>query len=109
MYRCRFFYWRDGGIQKFQFCSDVLSSTFAVMSRSAIGITDEFGKSDFLQPVINSLNHCETVKSPVASFLAGTCDFLFLTKHLRNLPFFPRTGLRVKVEVESLKKKRKFA
>uniref|UniRef100_A0A914Z0N0 Cytochrome P450 n=1 Tax=Panagrolaimus superbus TaxID=310955 RepID=A0A914Z0N0_9BILA len=38
----------------------ILNMTFAVISRSAMGINEEFGKSDFLQKVMNAFDRGET-------------------------------------------------
>uniref|UniRef100_A0AC35GSR9 Cytochrome P450 n=1 Tax=Panagrolaimus sp. PS1159 TaxID=55785 RepID=A0AC35GSR9_9BILA len=77
----------------------ILDMTFAVISRSAMGINEEFGKSEFLQKIMNAFDRGETVHNFVASFFAGTYDFLFITKYLQILHFF--TNIRFAREMRS--------
>uniref|UniRef100_A0A914ZD03 Cytochrome P450 n=1 Tax=Panagrolaimus superbus TaxID=310955 RepID=A0A914ZD03_9BILA len=61
--------------------------TFAVISRSAMGTDEEFGKSDYLQKVLGLLGTRETAKSLTLTFFAGTYDFLKITKYLQIFAF----------------------
>uniref|UniRef100_A0A914PPE4 Cytochrome P450 n=1 Tax=Panagrolaimus davidi TaxID=227884 RepID=A0A914PPE4_9BILA len=54
----------------------ILNFTFAVISRSALGIDEEFGKSTYLNRVLEILSLGETTKKPVSAFFAGTYEFL---------------------------------
>lgn len=62
--------------------------TFAVISRSAMGIDEEFGKSDFLQKLLGLFGPKDTAKHFVSSFFAGTYDFLCVTKYLQIFTIF---------------------
>uniref|UniRef100_A0A914QH55 Cytochrome P450 n=1 Tax=Panagrolaimus davidi TaxID=227884 RepID=A0A914QH55_9BILA len=62
--------------------------TFAVISRSAMGINEEFGKSEFVKKIMIAFATCETVDNYIASFFAGTYDFLCVTKYFLILHFF---------------------
>uniref|UniRef100_A0A914P6N8 Cytochrome P450 n=1 Tax=Panagrolaimus davidi TaxID=227884 RepID=A0A914P6N8_9BILA len=60
----------------------ILNFTFAVISRSALGIDEEFGKSTYLNRVLEILSLGETTKKPVSAFFAGTYEFLPATQYL---------------------------
>uniref|UniRef100_A0AC35FZE3 Cytochrome P450 n=1 Tax=Panagrolaimus sp. PS1159 TaxID=55785 RepID=A0AC35FZE3_9BILA len=66
---------------------NILDMTFAFISRSALGINEEFGKSEYLHKIVNILGPEETSKSLISSFFAGTWDFLSITKHFQILQF----------------------
>uniref|UniRef100_A0AC35F960 Cytochrome P450 n=1 Tax=Panagrolaimus sp. PS1159 TaxID=55785 RepID=A0AC35F960_9BILA len=79
---------------------NILDLTFAVISRSAMGIDDEFGKSAFLQQVLQLFGTKDTAKHFIPSFFAGTYDFLFITKYLQFLTIF--TALKFAIQMGSM-------
>uniref|UniRef100_A0A914Z9R6 Cytochrome P450 n=1 Tax=Panagrolaimus superbus TaxID=310955 RepID=A0A914Z9R6_9BILA len=74
--------------------------TFAVISRSAMGIDEEFGKSVFLKKVIGLFGPKDTAKNFVASFFAGTYDFLCVTKYLQIFTIF--TTLKFAIQMRKM-------
>ena len=81
----------------------MLDYTFAIISRSALGINHKFGENHYLEPLLGLLNMGETAKSYTASFFAATYDFLPITKYLSFLQFFTAVkhlnAIRAKISV----------
>uniref|UniRef100_A0AC34FV84 Cytochrome P450 n=1 Tax=Panagrolaimus sp. ES5 TaxID=591445 RepID=A0AC34FV84_9BILA len=78
----------------------ILDMTFAVISRSAMGIDEEFGQSSFLQQILGLFGSKDTAKHFVSSFFAGTYDFLWVTKYLQVLTIF--TALKFALQMRKM-------
>ena len=61
---------------------------FAIISRSALGYNEPFGKSESLKEMLEAFDMKEASKSWRHAFFAGTYEFLQITKYLAVINIF---------------------
>ena len=71
---------------------------FAIISRSALGYNEPFGKSESLKEMLEAFDRKEVSKSWKHSFFAGTYEFLWITKYLAIVSIFSAVFKIIKMQ-----------